>query len=70
MRILGFILLVGLGCTNLLLDRRLPPVNVSGGLFNFRAFKSLAYSLYCLSAFFIFLGMYTRTSLAPLADKE
>ncbi|KAF9053370.1 MFS general substrate transporter [Panaeolus papilionaceus] len=59
MRILGFILLTTLGMSNLLLKRRLPPRNVSGGLLNLRAFKSAAYSFYCASAFVNFLGIYT-----------
>ena len=60
MRILGFIMLLTLGCSNLLLKRRLPPINVSGGIFNFRAFKSPVYTIYCLSALLSFLGMWSR----------
>ena len=41
------------------MKRRLPPRRVAGGLFNFRAFKSAAYSTYCASAFVVFLGLYT-----------
>ncbi|KAF9448296.1 MFS general substrate transporter [Macrolepiota fuliginosa MF-IS2] len=59
MRIVGFILLVVLGASNLTMKRRLPPVNVKGGLFNFAAFKSAAYTIYCISSFLIFLGLYT-----------
>ncbi|KAH8117270.1 MFS general substrate transporter [Phellopilus nigrolimitatus] len=59
MRIIGFILIFTLGIAILTLDRRLPPVNVSGGLLNLRAFKSLPYTLYTLSAFIAFLGLYT-----------
>jgi MCP family monocarboxylic acid transporter-like MFS transporter 10 len=32
---------------------------VAGGLLNLRAFKSAAYTIYCASAFAIFLGVYT-----------
>lgn len=39
--------------------RRLPPVAVSGGLFNLRQFKSPAYSVYTASGFVAFLGLYT-----------
>jgi MCP family monocarboxylic acid transporter-like MFS transporter 10 len=39
--------------------RRLPPVVVSGGLFNLQQFKSPAYSIYCSSGFVAFLGLYT-----------
>jgi MCP family monocarboxylic acid transporter-like MFS transporter 10 len=58
-RSLAFILMATLGAANLLVERRLPPVNITGGLFNLAAFKSLPYSLYCLSTLFTFLGMYT-----------
>ncbi|RDB23012.1 Riboflavin transporter MCH5 [Hypsizygus marmoreus] len=59
MRIIGFILLVTLGCSNLTLKRRLPPANAPGGLLNLSAFKSAPFSIYCASAFFCFLGIYT-----------
>jgi len=39
--------------------RRLPPVTVSGGLFNLQQFKSPAYSVYTASGFVAFLGLYT-----------
>jgi hypothetical protein len=44
---------------------RLPPVNVKGGLFNFAVFKNIPYTLFCLSVFIAFLGMYTG-ELPPL----
>jgi MCP family monocarboxylic acid transporter-like MFS transporter 10 len=59
MRIIGFILIVTLGLSNLTLKRRLPPKNVPGGLLNLSAFKSAPYTVYCLSAFTTFLGIYT-----------
>ncbi|KAL0946435.1 hypothetical protein HGRIS_012658 [Hohenbuehelia grisea] len=59
MRIIGFILLITLGIGCLTLQRRLPPVNVAGGLLNLRAFRSATYSIYCASAFCVFLGIYT-----------
>ncbi|KAJ7504172.1 major facilitator superfamily domain-containing protein [Mycena galericulata] len=59
MRICAFILIFTLGFANLTLARRLPPKNVKGGLFNLQAFKSLAYTLYCLSGLVAFLGLYT-----------
>ncbi|KAJ7186131.1 major facilitator superfamily domain-containing protein [Mycena filopes] len=59
MRICGFILILTLGFANLTLVRRLPPKNVKGGLFNFKAFKSAPFSVYCLSGFIGFLGFYT-----------
>ena len=42
-----------------MLKRRLPPTNAPGGLLNLRAFKSAAFTIYCISAFVIFLGLYT-----------
>ncbi|EJD05764.1 MFS general substrate transporter [Fomitiporia mediterranea MF3/22] len=59
MRVMGFILIGVLGVANLTLARRLPPVHVSGGLLNLRAFKSLPYSIYTISGFMTFLGLYT-----------
>ncbi|KAF8637737.1 hypothetical protein AX17_002612 [Amanita inopinata Kibby_2008] len=59
MRIMGFILIFTLGMANLVIRRRLPPRNVPGGLLNLAAFRSPAYTIYCLSAFTTFLGIYT-----------
>ncbi|KAF9447969.1 MFS general substrate transporter [Macrolepiota fuliginosa MF-IS2] len=59
MRIIGFMLLAVLGVSNLTMKRRLPPINVKGGLFNFAAFKSVTYTIYCISAFLVFLGILT-----------
>ncbi|KZV82065.1 MFS general substrate transporter [Exidia glandulosa HHB12029] len=58
LRVMGFMILMLLGIANLTLHRRLPPVHVSGGLFNFAAFKSVAFSSYCASSFFAFFGIY------------
>ena len=44
------------------LKRRLPPVNVPGGLLSLKAFRSIPYTLYTVSGFFVFLGLYTRTT--------
>lgn len=41
------------------MSSRLPPRNAPGGLFNPKAFKNPAYTIYCLSSFFIYLGLYT-----------
>jgi MCP family monocarboxylic acid transporter-like MFS transporter 10 len=41
------------------LRARLPPREVSGGLFNLRAFESMPFTIYCVSAFVTFLGLYT-----------
>ncbi|KAK0498269.1 major facilitator superfamily domain-containing protein [Armillaria luteobubalina] len=59
MRIIGFILVAGLGIANLTMKRRLPPVNSPGGILNLRAFKSAPYAIWCLSTFVAFLGLYT-----------
>src|SRR6266508_3841237 len=37
------------------------PGKKPGGMIDFNAFKSPAYSVYCASGFFCFLGIYTRT---------
>ncbi|KIK51630.1 hypothetical protein GYMLUDRAFT_50448 [Collybiopsis luxurians FD-317 M1] len=59
MRILGLILLFALAVPNLTLARRLPPRNVSGGLFNFAAFKDPPFSAYAIAVITGFLGLYT-----------
>ncbi|KAF8906687.1 major facilitator superfamily domain-containing protein [Mucidula mucida] len=59
MRILALISIVTLGIAIMLLKRRIPPMQTSTALFNFKAFQSGAYSAYCLSTLFIFLGIYT-----------
>ncbi|KLO10562.1 MFS general substrate transporter [Schizopora paradoxa] len=59
MRVIGFILICTLAFANLTLRRRLPPVNVSGGLFNLRAFRSPRYTVYTIAGCFSFLGLYT-----------
>ncbi|KAI9511091.1 MFS general substrate transporter [Russula earlei] len=59
MRIIAFILMFVLGIVNLTMRRRLPPVVISGGLFNPKQFKSPAYSVYTAACFAAFLGLYT-----------
>ncbi|TFK46696.1 MFS general substrate transporter [Heliocybe sulcata] len=58
-RVIGFLLIFFIGIGNLTLRRRLPPVHVSGGLCNWKAFKSPAFSLYVFTCFVAFLGLYT-----------
>lgn len=70
MRIIGFILLLTMGCANLTLKRRLPATNTRGGLFNIRAFKSAPFTIYCLSAFFTFLGLYTVLTYVDIGALE
>lgn len=41
------------------LRRRMPPIVVSGGLFNLKQFKSPAYSIYTASGLVAWLGLYT-----------
>ncbi|KIJ16609.1 hypothetical protein PAXINDRAFT_112537 [Paxillus involutus ATCC 200175] len=60
MRIFGFMLLLLLGVANLTIDRRLPPTNAKGGLFNWAAFKNPAYAVYCMSGVTAFLGFVYR----------
>ncbi|TDL24029.1 MFS general substrate transporter [Rickenella mellea] len=59
MRVIGFILILTLGITNLTLERRLKPVNISGGMFNPKVFRSRSFTLYAISTFVSFLGLYT-----------
>ncbi|TFY81410.1 hypothetical protein EWM64_g2605 [Hericium alpestre] len=59
MRIFGFLLMFTLGFANLTLRRRLPPVNVTGGLFNFSVWKNPAFLVYTVSGLVSFLGLYT-----------
>ncbi|KAI0306291.1 MFS general substrate transporter [Multifurca ochricompacta] len=59
MRIIAFVLMFSLGLTILTLERRLPPVVASGGLFNLKQFRSPAYSVYTAAGFVAFLGLYT-----------
>ncbi|KAF8889884.1 MFS general substrate transporter [Infundibulicybe gibba] len=59
MRVIGFILLFTSGMANVTLKRRLPPRDAPGGLLNLRAFKYAPYTLYCISSFVTFLGIYT-----------
>ncbi|KAI5116454.1 hypothetical protein M0805_006175 [Coniferiporia weirii] len=70
MRVIAFMLLISLNVANLTLRRRLPPVNVSGGLLNLRMFKSLPFTIYALSAFFAFLGMYTVLTYIVISASE
>ncbi|KAG1815197.1 major facilitator superfamily domain-containing protein [Suillus subaureus] len=58
-RVFGFILIATLGMGNIFLKRRLPPVNVRGGLFNLKVFRNAAYSIFCISGIMAFLGLYT-----------
>ncbi|KAG1734328.1 MFS general substrate transporter [Suillus lakei] len=59
-RVFGFILMATLGTANILLKRRLPPADVRGGLFNLKAFRNKAYTIYCISGIIILLGLYTE----------
>ncbi|KAK7455284.1 hypothetical protein VKT23_011157 [Stygiomarasmius scandens] len=59
LRILGFILIFVLTIPNITLARRLPPKNLQGGLFNPKAFKNAAFTVYALSSVMAFLGLYT-----------
>ena len=59
MRIVAFMLLCLLTVTVLTIERRLPPKPDPGPIINVREFCSVAYTVYCLSAFATFLGLYT-----------
>ncbi|KAJ4466245.1 major facilitator superfamily domain-containing protein [Lentinula aciculospora] len=67
MRILGFILLFALVISNITLSRRLPPRNVSRGLFNLAAFSELPFSMYAMAVITGFLGLYTVLTYIDLS---
>lgn len=67
MRILGIILLFSLAFLNIVTKRRLPPIHVSGGLFNFKAFKYPPFTIYTASSFVSFLGLYTVLTYIDLS---
>lgn len=64
-RVFGFMTLAALGIANFVIDRRLPPMNVQGGLLNLSAFRNLAYTIYCISGILCFLGLYTALTYLP-----
>lgn len=59
MRTLGFIQLAALLMVNLALARRGAPSKVPRKIFDLKAFKNPAYTLWCLSGMVVFLGLYT-----------
>ncbi|KAF7309935.1 MFS domain-containing protein [Mycena indigotica] len=67
MRICGFMLMLTLGFANLVLARRLPAKDISGGLLNLRAFRNPAFTVYCVSGFIAFLGLYTVLTYIELS---
>lgn len=66
-RVFGFMMLFALGIANLTIDRRLPPVNVKGGLLNLSAFRNPAYTIYCISGITCLLGLYTMLTYLPVS---
>ncbi|KAJ7143196.1 major facilitator superfamily domain-containing protein [Mycena crocata] len=62
-RVLALLLLCTTGISNLCLKRRLPPVQTTGGIFNWRAFRYPPFSLY---TFAVFLA--TNVGIAPSFD--
>ncbi|KAJ3804779.1 hypothetical protein F5876DRAFT_91740 [Lentinula aff. lateritia] len=59
--------LVALIIPNITLRQRLPLRNVSGGLFNFQAFKNPPFLAYAIAAFTGFLGLYTVPTYIELS---
>ncbi|EJU01494.1 MFS general substrate transporter [Dacryopinax primogenitus] len=70
MRIIGFILLGATGFANLVMKRRLPPVNVKGGLVNPAAFKNITYTLYTAATCVTFLGLYTALTYFNVSAQQ
>ncbi|KAG1827420.1 MFS general substrate transporter [Suillus subaureus] len=69
-RVFGFMLIAAMGIANIFLQRRLPAVNVRGGLFNLKAFRNNAYSIYCVSGIVILLGLYTELTYISVSAVE
>ncbi|RDX51747.1 MFS general substrate transporter [Lentinus brumalis] len=67
LRIMGFILLVFLIILNLTIARRLPPKKNLGPFIDWKSFKKPAYSIYTLSLFIGFLGLYTCLTYLSLS---
>ncbi|EKM55122.1 uncharacterized protein PHACADRAFT_255520 [Phanerochaete carnosa HHB-10118-sp] len=59
MRIVALILFCLLTVTFLTIERRLPPKPDPGPIINVQEFRSVPYTVYCLSGFVTFLGLYT-----------
>ncbi|KAK0490502.1 major facilitator superfamily domain-containing protein [Armillaria novae-zelandiae] len=59
MRVIAFILIFSMGVANLTMRRRLPPANASRAILNLKAFTNAPYTLWCLSTFTAYLGLYT-----------
>ncbi|KIJ59680.1 hypothetical protein HYDPIDRAFT_43826 [Hydnomerulius pinastri MD-312] len=70
MRVFGLVLAATLGVANLAVDRRLPPVKVTGGLFNWAAFRNPVYTTYCISGLFTFLGLYTALTYMSVSAES
>ncbi|EPQ57826.1 MFS general substrate transporter [Gloeophyllum trabeum ATCC 11539] len=69
-RVIGFILMVTVSVGNVTLRRRLPPIHVSGGLFNWKAFKKPAFSIYVFTCFIAFLGLYTVLTYIDISASD
>ncbi|CDZ97503.1 Monocarboxylate transporter [Phaffia rhodozyma] len=70
LRVCGFIIMVSIGFAWLTLRPRLPPKNMSGGIFNFAAFKRPAFSLYVLGCWLIMVGLYTPLSYLDVMGRS
>ncbi|TFK79571.1 MFS general substrate transporter [Polyporus arcularius HHB13444] len=67
LRIMGLILLAFLIILNLTIARRLPPKKDLGPFIDWKSFKNPAYSIYTLSLFIGFLGLYTCLTYLSLS---
>ena len=67
MRILALMLLFALVIGNITLKRRLPPKKLAGGLFNWAAFKSTAFSSYCVTSFLAYHGLFTMMTYLDIS---
>ncbi|OAX38725.1 MFS general substrate transporter [Rhizopogon vinicolor AM-OR11-026] len=69
-RVFGFILIATLGAANILIERRLPPSNIHGGLFNLKAFRNKAFTFYCISGIMVSLGLLTELTYMSVSAVE
>ncbi|KAJ3848495.1 hypothetical protein EV368DRAFT_86560 [Lentinula lateritia] len=63
----AWLVVLALIIPNITLRQRLPLRNVSGGLFNFQAFKNPPFLAYAIAAFTGFLGLYTVPTYIELS---
>ncbi|KAH7341378.1 MFS general substrate transporter [Rhizoctonia solani] len=69
-RVISFILMAVVVVAIVTSRRRLPPVHVSGGLFNLKAFRYAPFTLYVWAALLAWLGLYSVLTYLQVYAKE